>query len=380
MILTIALWGCASTIRADFDAARDAALAGPPPLAADWSPDLEVQLAPDAVGDLLAALTDDVGTLKTTRTVGPASVTPRLTVDRLALKPQRGGDDLLLDVSLSGKVRWKAGPLDGKLPVQVDAVAATAVEATRQGDEWVPTLTLTRITDLTVDIDGAIAGVSGLDDEVQSWLDKALTEVPPLPLPPVGGDDLPLRALRVQQAGKGLRLLGKTEANVDGVVQRPQGMPSTGFRVALAEESLLALVRAEAFRQGPVGYDIVGEPRSLGFTDEGFELGLRLWRPVGAGWWRDYDVTGTATVKPRRIQLAAAEVQEGAKSKGAAFADPLAALGEGLILRTLEDALVAAVPATAEAKLGDTVLDVQLQGVAPGPGRAVVVQGSLQTE
>jgi hypothetical protein len=377
MWMPILLLGCAASIRGDFEAARDAALADPPPLAADWSPDLEVQLSGEAVSTLLDAATDALPPLKTTQSIGPASVTPRLTVKHLALSPQKGADDLLLDVSAKGRIKWTAGPLNGSLPLSVDAVAAATVDTERRGEAWVATVRLTSVRSASVDIDGAIAGVKGLDERVQEWVDDALTELPPVELPPVGGSDLPLRGLRVVQAGDGLRLLAKTDANVDARVQRPRGMPSSGVRVALASEALIAVARTAAFQQGEVAYGIVGDPRSIAFTPTGFDLGLRLWRPVGRGWWRDYQVSGTATVAPRKVKLAASDVEQTAQSPGADMADVLAFLAEGLIVRTLEDALVAAVPATTQVVLGDTTVQVDVDSLGPGPGSAVVLQGAL---
>ena len=374
MLLPLLL-ACAS-IRPQFDAARAAALADPPPLRAAWEPDIELQLSSALVDELLDEAIAAQPALTTELTLGPAWAKPRLTVDEVVLRPSLGVDGLLLDVALDGHVRWGLGPADGRIPAEASATVVVGVDAVREGDHWLTTVKVNEVRSLDVDVAGESVGLGALDRRVRSWLDAALLEAPALPLTVVGGDGLPLRALRAEGAAKGLRLLAKSQTPVAVAVERPRGMPPEGFRLAVAEEALLALARAESFRHGAVGFDVVADPQQLSFTDGGFALGLRLWRPVGRGWWRDYDIDGTTKVLAKRVKLQATDVREGAKSKGAALADPLAALGEGVILRTLEDALDAAVPSTSEQALGGVEWVATVTDIAPGTQRTVVVSGT----
>jgi len=371
----VLLAACAS-IRPEFDAARKAAMAQPPPLADPWRPDVELQLSAPLVEELLDEAVAHQRALKTELTLGPASATPRLTLDEVTVRRSRRVDGLLLDLDLDGRVKWSLGPADGRLPASASARVEVVVDAVREeGDRWATSVRIVSVHELDVEVAGASVGLAELDREVRGWLDTALVQAPPIPLSVVGGEGLPLRAVRATGAGRGIRILGKSTAPLDVAVDRPRGMPDGGFRLAVHEESLLALARRASFENGAVGYQVVPEPSRLAFTPGGFELGLRLWRPVGRGWWRDYDVVGTTDVRRDRVHLEATEVTEAGNSKGAALADALAALGEGLILRTLADALNAAVPATVEQTVGGVDLVASVAEVGPGDGRTVVVDG-----
>jgi len=376
MLLLTFLAACA-TIQPDFHAARKAALADPPPLGDPWSPDLELQLSAPVVEELLDEVIALQSPLKTELKLGPAWAKPRLSLGEATVRPGRQVKGLLLDVVLDGTVRWGLGPAEGKLPASAEAQIEVAFEAVRgAGNDWDAEVHVVKVHDLSVDVAGASVGLGQLGGDVRSWLSGALRELPPMPFAVVGGDGLPLRALRVVPAGRGVRLLAKTATPVDVTVQRPKGMPAGGFRLAVHEESLLALARAASFQNGAVGYQVVPEPRGLDFTDAGFDLDLRLWRPVGRGWWRDYDIAGTADVRAKRVKLEATEVEEAGKSKGAALADALAALGEGVILRILQDALNTAVPSTTEQTIGGIDLEAAITELGPGQGRSVVVSGT----
>ena len=107
------------------------------------------------------------------------------------------------------------------------------------------------------------------------------------------------------------------------------------------------------------------------------ELGLRLWRTSGKGWWRDYTVSGPVTLTKSRIKLKAEDVREDGKSKGAVLADPLAALGEGIILRAIENSVAAAIPTSQAATsrgIKTTVTVTDLSGATDG---VLTLRGTL---
>jgi hypothetical protein len=140
----------------------------------------------------------------------------------------------------------------------------------------------------------------------------------------------------------------------------------------VSQDSLLDLARAAAFRYGAVSHDIVVEPTALSITGDAFDLGLRLWKPVGKGWWRDYTVHGTVKKAARGVKLSPETVVEGEKSRGAALADPLSALAEGYILKVLEDSVATSLPDRRSTEVDALKNDVRIQSVAGRQGDLVV--------
>ena len=126
----------------------------------------------------------------------------------------------------------------------------------------------------------------------------------------------------------------------------------------------------------PLDFDIVPEPTHLTIEGDTFELGLRLWRVSGRGWWRDYTISGTVEAGTKRVLLAPVSVTKDAASPGAALVDPLAFLGQGVILRTIESALNTSMPASrADRFIGlDAALSVSK---VQGEHGAVIVDGTL---
>jgi hypothetical protein len=113
--------------------------------------------------------------------------------------------------------------------------------------------------------------------------------------------------------------------------------------------------------------EVWAEPTSLDLDGGEFALGLRLWRLKGKGWWRDYTIRGDLTLVNQVLKLQPKEVQEGERSQGAALVDPLALLGESLILRVIEDAAAQSVPIGQATSVGGLTLKAkvsQAQGVA----------------
>jgi hypothetical protein len=100
-------------------------------------------------------------------------------------------------------------------------------------------------------------------------------------------------------------------------------------------------------------------------------------RIKGRGWWRDYTITGTVEPKQKRIVLNPEEVVVGEKSDGAAVVDPLAALGRGVILRSIENALSTAFPAGRNESVGGLRTRMEIDQIF-GEGPIVEIAGTLE--
>jgi hypothetical protein len=336
--------GCASILPA-YQEAREAALADPGPAPESWAPDAVIHLSAALIDDVVAAAITEHGTFQATVDAGLATLEPRLRVDRLKfVRGDRCDDCVGVEIALDGEVAWTTPVLSGSTPVTADGRLDAIFTVEPSADRWQVTVRPRRLRDLTVELGTMKASAAGLSSALREWIDASLlASVPAQPIASLG-EGLPVRAVRVVPDARTLQIHVLTNVPEPGAVDVAEARPKDGWRLDIAASSLLALARAEAFRAGPVTHDVLPEPTSLVVTDDGFQLGLRLWRVRGKGWWRDYTIEGTAGVKRGRLELEPISVVEGDRSPGAALVDPIAALGEGVILKAIEGAVDTTVP------------------------------------
>jgi hypothetical protein len=374
-MVLLSLLACVASILPEYESAKSAALADPGSAPASWSPDVVVQVAGPVVEDVLRAAIRAPGPLRTELRVGPVTVTPEVRLKTVRIVPARpcDGGCVGLDASFEGEIAWAAGPVKGTAPVSASGAVDAGFDVVRDGDDLVVRAIPRHLRDLSVEVAGQDAAIQRA---ARAWIEaEALTRLPPVTVARFARGGLPVRVARVAAAGDGVTIEALTDAPTTGSATAGP-VPADGFAATLSQPTLLALAREAAFRQGTVGYGVVPEPTSLALGADGFTLGLRLWRIEGRTWWRDYVVTGTARVVDGRLKLAPTDVAEGEKSPGAALADPLAALGEGLILRTVEDAVQTSIPLRGQEKIGAAPVSVRLTGLAPA-GDAIRVTGSV---
>lgn len=377
MWLLTLLAGCAS-VRADLQAARDAALATPGPAPEGWAPDAVLHLSARVLDDVVSAAIAEHGRLTATLAVGPLALTPDLRVTSLEIGPGRACAECLgLSLALDGQLAWTAPFLSGSAPVRATGELEAVFGVAR--DEalgFTVSVHPRDLHDLSVSIGGVGAALGDLDRTVADWLEAGLLAgVPAVGVATIGGPTVPIRAVRVVPDGPTVQIHALTAVPSPGRVAVDGPRPNDGWRLDLAWDSLLALARAEVFRD-PGSRGLLAEPTALSLGPDGFSLGLRLWRTSGRGWWRDYRVSGTAAVADGRLALSAGRVEELGHSPGAAWADPLAALAEGLILRSIEAAVDQTLPARRVDRIGGQVAEVRMEALEPVDG-ALRVRGAL---
>ena len=226
---------------------------------------------------------------------------------------------------------------------------------------------LTKIERLDFSLDQSGGLGFSLEDTLEGWGADLARETPELSLGGFGGDDLPLRDLRVRSASGALLVELLTDAAHGGPLYAPPTPPAGGWAVAVSEATLLDHARRAAFEMGEISMEVWAEPTSLDLDGGEFALGLRLWRLKGKGWWRDYIIRGDLSLVNQVLKLQPKEVQEGERSQGAALVDPLALLGESLILRVIEDAAAQSVPIGQATSVGGLALKAkvtQAEGIA----------------
>lgn len=375
MILALAaltsLTGCAAGVHELFETRKayglERATAAPDER---WSAEAVVTLSEPLVQAVLAEALDAALKDLPPFDAKLARVTPQATLSALSLTDVPGCAQCVgFNGKLTGKAKVEAMGFTKNLPFTA-ALRGSLQVSTRPADDAKGRAVFARLTkierlEFSLDQSGSL-GFS-LSDSLESWGTDLAKETPELGLGGFGGDDLPLRDLRVRSANGALLVELLTDAAHGGPLYAPPTPPTGGWAVAVSEATLLDHARRAAFELGEISMEVWAEPTSLDLDGGEFALGLRLWRLKGKGWWRDYIIRGDLTLVNQVLKLKPREVQEGERSKGAALVDPLALLGESLILRVIEDAAAQSVPVGQSTSVGGLALKAkvtQAQGVA----------------
>jgi hypothetical protein len=386
LVLIPVLLGCPASTLPEYEKARDEALAKAGPVPANWRPDIVLSLSNPQLDAFTTAIIEAHGALngKIEKTVlgMTATATPDLHVRKLVLGAASGCTACLaVDVTLDGTVGWAILGQRGSVPVDATAKFDATFEAVDVGDTWSVTMTPKNLRDVSIDLGKVDASVAqALSTEVAQYVrEEFLDDVPPIELASFGDPAMPLRAVRFRPVGAAMQLEMLSASPSPGVVNVGDAVPDAGFTLTASQDSLLDLARAASFEHGAVSYDVVVDPTSLQIDGDAFTMGLRLWKTTGRGWWRDYTATGTASAVPRGVKLTAKDVKEGAKSEGAVLSDPLAALGEGVILSSMEDAIATTLPLQHSARAASIKTGIRIDAIR-GEGGNLVIVGSLTPE
>jgi len=381
MLLLLVL-ACTSNIPTLYEAERAAALAPPPEPPSHWVPELRLRLSEETLGEaaseiMAAGLRSLDRMYRIDNPLGlrlEARPSARLTGLDVAVGEHCGGC-LLLTGDLRGRAQWTAGPAGGAMPFTARIHARMAFETSRQGQGWDVTARVVEVGRMRIQA-GAAQTVE-LKPLVRSWLTEALTDAPPLQVGHLGGEELPLRALRIRGGDGAVELQALSDVASGRPVAAATAPPAAGWDLRMHPDTALALMRRAAFVAGPGALDVAVDPRRLAFDGGRFTLDLRVWRLKGAGWWRDYTVAGTASVQDGRLRVLGQQAHEGDRSRGAGFADPIALLGEGRILRAVEDGVDQSIPARRRLVAGNVGLTARAETVT-GDADALVLSGPLQ--
>lgn len=366
--------GCASVIP-QYEASMERALAAPDPTPSQWVPDAVLHLSDDLINAVVQSAIEDYGTFSSTLDLTLATFSPDMELSSMRILAGNNCDDCVgIQMELEGVLAYTSILGNG----QTDLSATGSLDAgfdISQNDagDWTVSVQPRRFRFLDVTIGSLTIGVAGVSERVKDWIDRNLvTRVPPQEVMVIDKDDLPLADVKIVPDQGTIQFHMLTMANQRGQVPVAGPRPETGWRMDLSTESLVALARAEAFKAGPMSMGIVSEPTMLRVDGDTFEMGLRLWRTEGRGWWRDYRVSGEVAVEQDEVRLDATDVTQTDKSPGAGLVDPLSALARGLILKYIEKAFETSIPA---AQGEGTVVVIESIAAVDGAVRA---SGSLQ--
>lgn len=342
------LLSCTPDIQGLYDREQAQALARATGTPSTWAPDLVLGLTTPTLNRALEAALDvvlerELATLQVRTPVGlTAEVRPALRAESVRVRPDDAcAGCFTFDALLKGPVHWKLGPAEGRVPVSFTAAGQVQVAIEDNRRVTLSPRGVKRVR-LTAGELGAIGGP--VDEVVQEWIRTVLADrVGPLALAELDPSALPLRAVRLATGAEGAALEVLTDVPGSGAV-RGWTWPPDGGALMVSETALTGLARRAAFQAGVQEAEIAVDPRALRVDGTGFTLDLRVYRLVGRGWWRDYDVRGDLLVQKSRLHLVAREARQVEESPGAGIVDPLAALFQGKVLEAVVDNLHGAIP------------------------------------
>ncbi len=374
MVWLIAMLGCPRPVASDFESAKVEATRRTSKVPSDWKPDAVLHLGHGMLDKLILELLEHYGTLEDDVYAGVATLHPSLTVKEVRLGEGACEDCLGVTTKLTGTLGVDTALGDTEVPLVVDVLFDAKVTVDRNAGGWGLNLQPRSLRDLDVTVSGL--GLGYATQPVRQWLDtNLLADVPPQELTTLGGDDLPLRSVRVVPRPKALQVQLLTVLPKAKPVAIVDAAPE-GWRLDVSPSTLTGMAAAVAYEQGPLERDIVPTPTSLALDGDRFTLGLRLWRVSGKGWWRDYEVTGRVTVERGRFHFEPESAKKVRASRGAALADPLAALGRGVILKAIEEALATTLPATHRDDAEGLRTRVTARSISGRPGR-ITAEGDM---
>ncbi len=370
--------GCAKSVIPLYEAAREAALAKPGAVASNWKPDAVLTLSPGTLNPIVKALLQEHGTLTERIDLKVGTITPRLHVKKLTLGAAGDCSECIgVEAKLDGSVAWKTPIAKGKETAKANIAFDAMVEVVEEGGSFSVRMAPRNLRDVRVTVAGK--SLSYAEAPIEKWVDsKLLDSIPAQPIAKLGSSELPLRAVRaIGGEGIVLMLLTSSPSPKPLRVEVDELAALGDWQLVISTDSLTDLAAAAAFENGEVGYSVVPVPTAISFNDgDEFTLDLRLWRTKGKGWWRDYQVTGTTRITDKGLKLKPQSVSEAGQSKGANFVDPLAMIGEGVILKTIEQALTTTLPTDHGSKVGGVATSVVITDVSP-LSAGVSVSGDL---
>jgi hypothetical protein len=373
------LFACTPDVRGLYESEREAALTVATERPRDWDADLRVQIGePDleaAVATALRVAVAEAKPLKLELPLGAtASLKPRLSVDRAKL----AGSDackacLAFDSKLNGHATWEVMGARGDFPFEVEADGVLAVEVAEGRRVQARPYRVGAVRVKLGDLEGLRVNPSG---EIQEWIRAELEkDLPPIRIVDLDPDALPVRDLRLRT--------GDGSVTVEALTDVPGSKPAApaeklakGVRVSVSETALVGLARRAAFEQGTVAMEVAADPRGIAVEGDRFTLSLRLWRLVGRGWWRDYEVVGKLAIEDGKLKLTPEDVKETGRSQGAGLVDPLAALFQNRVMEAIADVIRRSLPAHRKESLGAVQLKAEAQRVSGHDG-TLSVDGTL---
>lgn len=372
--IMLALTGCSKDIQQQFEKAKAYGVEVADGVPSSWNADAYLLLSPTLVSEMLkTGMQTALDGAEPVDVKGKATVTPKATVQSVTLLEKASCDECVgVRIKLSGKLGIVAGKLKEDVPFDTTIGASLAFTTRTENNVRVMDVRAKSLDKFELSLGKSVA--LDLDSLLRTWGEALIARMPPYSLGAIGSEDLGILDVRLQAEGQGLRVEMLTDAAHGVAVKQKVALPEKGFVVAISEGTLTDIARREAFKAGELALSIYAEATSLDFEGDHFTMGLRLWRLAGSGWWRDYSIQGNTKISGKLLRLTPSEAAEVGASDGAELADPLATLGQSVILDTLVESAGQVLPGHSATNLDGLGFTLTVR-TAEGLGDALVLAG-----
>ena len=361
--------GCGEEIRHGYEDEKKAVLdRAERPTNDNWNEDIVLRLEYEQLNKLATTLIDEAlsGAIIEKSVLGQSLILrPNAEIKSFKLKdaPQKKSHVARFNLALGGKLRWKTSALDGQIPYSIELKGTLALPSDNQTIRF----KINDVDNIKVSLEGSLP--LNITPLLKSWLKESLLNIPVMELYSLD-KKVPILAMRVQTESTSINV--ELLSDVNNTPSLPELPPlTTDWDICVSDKALIGLIRREAFATGVISNGVAVDPKSLQFSEDNFNLTVRLWKIEGFGgsWWRDYEATGPVEFNDARgkIKLRATDVKEGNKSEGAGIADPIALLGEGFILSAIEENLTVALPQKSVFHIGDNRLIPKVKAIQSMP-------------
>jgi hypothetical protein len=339
-ILFSLFYGCNNDILAEYTERKESLQSTPSKLSDNWKPDIIFRLNYDHLTTLAQVLVNEqLQSSKAFRkeVLGFAlNIQPSLKLTDLQLSDDADSEHIRINGTIKGPWKWTVGAFKGSEHSSIQFSGSVNTEF-KDGQVF---LHIDEIQSLNIQINDLRMGLFqsiNISKPLEAWLKEEILKTPPIPIRELS---LPVRGARLFSTPTGEQIEVRSHVNHTKNLPSPTEAFTEDWQAWIHQDTLLGWAQESALELGTVAYGIAIDPRNLSITDQDFNLDLRLWKIEGVGkWWRDYQATGTIERRNNKIHLVGNSVTEVDNSPRAGLADPLALLGEGLILEAIGDNL-----------------------------------------
>ncbi len=338
LFLSLLAASCSSAIRRTYLQTREAVLAPPPAVPENWEPDVVLSID-------WALLSDVVEQRIQQRLAGPApgiglanliQVTPDLQVSDLRTAPSWTCPSCVkLRCTLNLKLNIQAASARTSLSVTANLAATFEIRGILQDRQLEIQAILAELSLRPKQGSWAQATGTNLQGSISRYLQAALASSP-VRLAKIPWDPESIIAVRPRCTGPSLNLELLTANPAPHKVQAPR-LAGAQWALAFSTDSLLALARRASFRGGALTHGVFLDLVDIDTDQDDLWLHVRLWRPRGLGWWRDYRVLMKLQVENGSIETEPLQITELGHSRHAALADPVTALSSAVVLESIRE-------------------------------------------
>lgn len=341
----------------------------------DWDPDIRFQLS----YEILSSLTENLIEAKINQGTLPVQILGQtldidITSDVESLSLTSDNQQAIaFNIALKGDIHLKHSLISFSNPFS--AKLKGSLEITLNDD--VLQVKANRIED--VEIQTKYIPQIKINRSIKKWINDTLKTLPSQEIMALNLSSISARSLRFVGNRHSLDIEALSIFPDTTPLPTQKRRPRGDWEMHISNDTLSRLVRQQTFSL-PSQNGLYMDVREVSVKNKKLASVLRIWKLDGWGqWWRDYDIEANIETKNSDITLTEPNAKQIAKSKGAGLADPIALLGEGVILQEITKQIQYTVPKENKATVSDSNIIFTINGIA-GIKDRMLLFGSLESD